>query len=69
MFTYRLNLYGGITIGDNLPSFYQYRVGGIFEQPIANYKQFAGYQFASLLIIIFLLLPMIFNLDSVKTIS
>jgi hypothetical protein len=48
MFTYRLNLYGGITIGDNLPSFYQYRVGGIFEQPIANYKQFAGYQFASL---------------------
>jgi NTE family protein len=48
MFTYRLNLYGGITIGDNLPSFYQYRVGGIFEQPIANYKQFAGYPFASL---------------------
>ena len=48
MFTYRLNLYGGITIGDNLPSFYQYRVGGIFEQPIANYKQFGGYQFASL---------------------
>ncbi|WP_333851057.1 patatin-like phospholipase family protein [Epilithonimonas sp.] len=48
MFTYRLNVYGGITIGDNLPSFYQYRVGGIFEQPIANYKQFGGYQFASL---------------------
>ena len=49
MFTYRLNLYGGITIGEEtLPSFYQYRVGGIFEQPIANYKQFGGYQFASL---------------------
>lgn len=48
MFTYRLNLYGGITIGDNLPSFYHYRVGGIFEQPIANYKQFGGYQFGSL---------------------
>ncbi|ROI11647.1 patatin-like phospholipase family protein [Epilithonimonas hominis] len=49
MFTYRLNLYGGITIGEEtLPSFYQYRVGGIFEQSIANYKQFGGYQFASL---------------------
>lgn len=49
MFTYRLNLYGGITIGEEtLPSFYQFRVGGIFEQPIANYKQFGGYQFASL---------------------
>lgn len=49
MFTYRLNLYGGITIGENnLPSFYQYRVGGIFEQPMGNFKRFGGYQFASL---------------------
>lgn len=48
MFTYRLNLFGGITIGDNLPSFYQYKIGGIFEQSIVNYKRFAGYQFAAL---------------------
>lgn len=48
MFTYRINLFGGITIGDNLPSFYQYRIGGIFEQSIVNYKRFAGYQFAAL---------------------
>ncbi|AZI55738.1 patatin [Epilithonimonas vandammei] len=49
MFTYRLNLYGGITIGEEtLPSFYQYRVGGIFEQSIVNFKRFGGYQFGSL---------------------
>lgn len=48
MFTYRLNLYGGITIGDILPSFYQYRIGGIFEQNIVNFKRFAGYQFGLL---------------------
>lgn len=49
MFTYRLNLYGGITIGEEtLPSFYQYRVGGIFEQSIVNFKRLNGYQFASL---------------------
>ncbi len=48
LFTYRLNLFGGITIGDNNPSFYQYRIGGLFDQPIANFKRFAGYQFASL---------------------
>ncbi|MDP9957631.1 NTE family protein [Epilithonimonas hungarica] len=49
MFTYRLNLYGGITIGEEtLPSFYKYRVGGIFEQSIVNFKRLNGYQFASL---------------------
>ena len=48
MFTYRLNLYGGITIGDALPSFYQYRLGGIFEQNIVNFKRFAGFQFGLL---------------------
>ncbi len=48
MFTYRLNLYGGITIGENLPSFYQYRLGGIFEQNIVNFKRFPGQQFGLL---------------------
>ncbi len=48
MFTYRLNLFGGVTIGDNLPSYYQYRIGGIFEQTIVNFKRFGGYQFAAL---------------------
>lgn len=48
LFTYRLNLYGGITVGEALPSFYQYRIGGIFEQSLGNFKRFGGYQFASL---------------------
>ncbi|GAB0154823.1 patatin-like phospholipase family protein [Chryseobacterium sp. Alg-005] len=47
-FSYRLNLYGGITIGDNLPEFYQYRLGGIFEQNVINFKNFGGFYFAQL---------------------
>lgn len=47
-FNYNLNLYGGITIGENLPPFYQYRLGGIFEQNIINFKSFAGFYFAQL---------------------
>ncbi|MFN1218313.1 patatin-like phospholipase family protein [Chryseobacterium kwangjuense] len=47
-FTYRLNLYGGITIGDDLPEFYRYRLGGIFEQNMINFKSFGGFYFAQL---------------------
>ncbi|RZJ44469.1 MAG: patatin, partial [Chryseobacterium sp.] len=47
-FSYHLNLYGGITIGDNLPKFYQYRLGGIFEQNVVNFKTFNGFYFAQL---------------------
>lgn len=47
-FTYRLNLYGGITIGDNLPYFYQYRLGGIFEQNLGNLRKFSGFQFGQI---------------------
>ncbi len=47
-FSYHLNLYGGVTIGDDLPEFYQYRLGGIFEQNIANFKTFNGFYFAQL---------------------
>lgn len=47
-FTYRLNLYGGITIGEYLPQFYQYRLGGIFEQNVINFKNFGGFYFAQL---------------------
>ncbi|MCX8533330.1 patatin-like phospholipase family protein [Chryseobacterium luquanense] len=47
-FSYHLNLYGGITIGDNLPDFYQYRLGGIFEQNVINFKTFNGFYFAQL---------------------
>lgn len=47
-FSYHLNLYGGVTIGDNLPEFYQYRLGGIFEQNVINFKTFNGFYFAQL---------------------
>ncbi|KAA0129848.1 patatin [Chryseobacterium sp. SN22] len=47
-FSYRLNLYGGITLGENLPEFYKYRLGGIFEQNIVNFRSFSGFYFAQL---------------------
>ncbi|MFY7815414.1 MAG: patatin-like phospholipase family protein [Chryseobacterium taeanense] len=47
-FSYGLNLYGGITIGENLPQFYQYRLGGIFEQNIVNLRSFSGFYFGQL---------------------
>ncbi|CAA7386347.1 patatin-like phospholipase family protein [Chryseobacterium fistulae] len=47
-FTYRFKLYGGITIGPELSEFYKYRLGGIFEQNIANFKTFSGFYFAQL---------------------
>ena len=47
-FAYRLNLYGGITIGEYLPEFYEYRLGGIFEQNLVNFKTFSGFYFAQL---------------------
>lgn len=43
--TYRLGLYGGFTIGDNLSSYYNYRIGGIFDQNLGNFVTFQGYQF------------------------
>lgn len=47
-FTYRLNLFGGVSFGDKIPHFYKYRVGGIFEQNLGNIRQFAGSYFAQL---------------------
>ncbi|EKB59424.1 patatin-like phospholipase family protein [Bergeyella zoohelcum] len=47
-FTYRLNLYGGISIGDYIPYYYQFRPGGIFEQPLGNFIKFKGYHFGDL---------------------
>ncbi|WP_267403641.1 MULTISPECIES: patatin-like phospholipase family protein [unclassified Chryseobacterium] len=47
-FTYRLNLYGGVTIGDELPNYYKYKLGGIFEQNLVNFRTFGGFYFAQL---------------------
>jgi NTE family protein len=43
--TYRMNMFGGFTIGNTLPSFYQYRYGGMFEQNIVNFISFNGHYF------------------------
>ena len=43
--TYRLGLFGGITIGENLSPYYSYRMGGIFDQNLGNFVSFQGYQF------------------------
>lgn len=46
--TYRLNLFGGITIAEDLPYFYQYRLGGIFEQNLDNIRSLAGFRFGQI---------------------
>jgi NTE family protein len=46
--TYRMGLFGGFTIGDNLPYYYKYRMGGIFEQNLGNFVKFPGYEFGQL---------------------
>lgn len=43
--TYRLGLFGGFTIGDNLSPYYNYRMGGIFDQNLGNFVTFQGDQF------------------------
>lgn len=43
--TYRVSLFGGITIGENLSPYYRYRMGGIFGQNLGNFVNFQGYQF------------------------
>lgn len=42
--TNRLNLFGGFTLGENLPNEYYYNLGGIFEQNLGNFIHFSGYQ-------------------------
>lgn len=41
--TYRLNLFGGLSIGKNVNTFYKYRLGGLFEQNLGNFEQFSGF--------------------------
>lgn len=43
--TYRLGLFGGFTLGDDLPKYYQYGIGGLFEQNLGNFTSLSGYEF------------------------
>ncbi|AZI33564.1 patatin-like phospholipase family protein [Kaistella carnis] len=42
--TYRLGLVGGFTIGEDLSPYYQYHLGGLFQQNLGNFVSFAGYE-------------------------
>ena len=45
--TYRLNLFGGLTFGKDVPYYYHFYPGGIFEQNLGNFVSFQGYQFGN----------------------
>ncbi len=47
-FTNRLRLFGGFSLGENIPKYYNYQLGGIFEQNLGNMVRFAGYEFGQL---------------------
>ena len=48
-FTYRLNMFGGFTLGDDhLSEYYKFRPGGIFQQSLGNLTPFYGYQFGAI---------------------
>lgn len=46
--TYKIDLFGGFTINDNLDPYYKYHIGGIFKQNLGNFVRFNGYEFGSL---------------------
>ena len=43
--SYRMKFNGGFTLGNNLPDFYKYRIGGLFEQNIINFIPLEGHHF------------------------
>lgn len=44
---YQLNLFGGISIGNEIPAYFYYHPGGIFMQKVANFTPFSGIHFGS----------------------
>lgn len=48
-FTYRLNIFGGFTLGEDLNQYYRYGFGGIFEQNIGNIVPFRGYEISQIM--------------------
>ena len=42
--TYRLGMFSGFSLGQEVSPYYRYRLGGIFEQTLGNFTKFAGYQ-------------------------
>ena len=48
IFTFRVNMFGGFTLGTNVDEYYKYRLGGIFKQNLNNFTSFGGFQFGEL---------------------
>ncbi|MBW8362529.1 MAG: patatin-like phospholipase family protein [Kaistella sp.] len=46
--SYRVGVFAGLTIGNDINKFYQYRIGGIFEQILGNFTAFQGYEFGQM---------------------
>lgn len=46
--TYQMGVFGGFSIGPEIPDFYKFRPGGIFEQNLGNFSRFEGYPFGYL---------------------
>lgn len=47
VFTFRMNMFAGFTIGEDLSEYYKFRPGGIFRQSLNNFTSFAGLQFGN----------------------
>ena len=48
-FTYSIDLFGGFSIGGNPENYYQYGLGGVFDQNIGNFAHFDGFEFGQIL--------------------
>lgn len=44
-FTNRIRIFGGLSFGDDINRFYDFRLGGLFEQNLGNLVRFSGYEF------------------------
>lgn len=42
-YSHRIKIFGGTTVGEDLPDFYRYRLGGLFDQNLSNHVPFYGY--------------------------
>lgn len=60
--TYRVSGFMGVTFGE-VPEFYKYRLGGIFEQNLGSFVSFDGYQFGQKRTIMSLELQIAFNTE------
>lgn len=43
--TYRMNIFGGFTLNEEIPTFYKFRFGGLFDQNLGNFVPLSGYYF------------------------